>query len=243
MLLLRGPVLRLRRTSREKGRQRVCQGWLEVGAAAQERWGLFKRARATGARARCAHTLEKGHCQSASQKHYKSRQEAQEAQGARGGGRGESVAAAQQGKHLARAQPDARFWQAEPVTLRLLEATATCHCNKGSQSAESTAEVSLRRRALLRARQLVLRRWRVVAWFRPNRTTSHCHPMHSLCWRKQLLHAMWLRLQWCPPTEAAGVRLIGPFLQVHVVSIAWQLAAAPRHCPRPQPSAFHLTLV
>ena len=93
-----------------------------------------------------------------------------------------------------------RFWQAEPVTLH--KGTATCHCNKGSQSAESTAEVCPRRRALLRARQLVLRRRRVlVAWFRPNRTTSHCHLMHSLCWRKQLLHAMWLGLNWCPPID------------------------------------------
>ena len=49
--------------------------------------------------------------------------------------------------------------------------------------------------------------------------------------------------QLVPAHRPAGVRLIGPFLQVHVVSIAWQLAAAPRHCPRPQPSAFHLTLV
>jgi hypothetical protein len=32
------------------------------------------------------------------------------------------------------------------------------------------------------------------------------------------------------------VRHIGPFLQVHVVSIAWQLAAATRQCPGSHPS-------
>ena len=125
-------------------------------------------------RVRAVHTLGKGHCKSAT------RNTTEQAKRPRGrparGGKGESVATAQQGKHLARAQPDARFWHAESVTL--LEATATCHCNKGSQSAESTAEVCPRRRALLRARQLVVRR-RLVAWLRPNPTTF-CLPMHSL---------------------------------------------------------------
>ena len=47
--------------------------------------------------------------------------------------------------------------------------------------------------------------------------------------------------QVVPAQSAAGVRLIGPFLQVHVVSIAWQLAAAPDTAQGPTP-AFSLPL-
>ena len=47
--------------------------------------------------------------------------------------------------------------------------------------------------------------------------------------------------QLVPAHRPAGVRLIGPFLQVHVVSIAWQLAAAPDTAQGPTP-AFSLPL-
>ena len=108
--------------------------------------------RETLGRARCAHT---GGWGTVSQPPG-TRLQVEEARSARGkgGGRGESVAAAQQGKHLAKAQPNA------------LLASGACHpawsnCNmplqQGSQAAESTEEVCPRRRALLRARQLVLR--------------------------------------------------------------------------------------
>ena len=103
-------------------------------------------------RVRAVHTLGKGHCKSAT------RNTTEQAKRPRGrparGGKGESVAAAQQGKHLAKARPNA------------LLARGACHpawsnCNmplqQGSQAAESTEEVCPRRRALLRARQLVLR--------------------------------------------------------------------------------------
>ena len=42
--------------------------------------------------------------------------------------------------------------------------------------------------------------------------------------------------QLVPAHRPAGVRLIGPFLQVHVVSIAWQLAAAPNTAQGRTPS-------
>ncbi len=53
--------------------------------------------------ARAVHTLGKGHCQSATRNTAGARKETQgRSAGSQGGGRGESVAAAQQGKHLAR---------------------------------------------------------------------------------------------------------------------------------------------
>ena len=123
---------------------RLSLRWVVV---AQGRW-----ARNTGARALC--TLWKRGTASQPPGTRLQVEEARSARG-KGGGRGESVAAAQQGKHLpAKAQPNA------------LLARGACHpawsnCNmplqQGSQAAESTEEVCPRRRALLRARQLVLR--------------------------------------------------------------------------------------
>jgi hypothetical protein len=95
---------------------------LRWGVVAQDRW-----ARDTGARARCAHS-GKG-ALSVSQERNKSTQEVQGRSARRRKGR-ESVAAAQQGKHLARAQPDA------------LLASGACHpawsnCNIPLQQGES----------------------------------------------------------------------------------------------------------
>ena len=42
--------------------------------------------------------------------------------------------------------------------------------------------------------------------------------------------------QVVPAQRAAGVRLVGPFLHWHVVSIVWQLAAAPDTAQGPTPA-------
>ncbi len=62
-------------------------------------------------------------------------------------------------------------------------------------------------------------------------------PSHalSLCWRKQLLHAMWLGLKWCPSREQqAFVSSALSFTTssrcfdcIGLLADCWQLAAAP----------------
>jgi hypothetical protein len=181
--------------------------------------------------AHALHTLEKRHCKSAT------RNTTEQAKRPRGrparGGKGESVAAAQQGKHLAKARPNA------------LLARGACHpawsnCNmplqQGSQAAESTEEVCPRRRALLRARQLVLRHGGCccLGLAQPHHVPLPSHALSLLA--KTTVACNVVEAPVVPAQRAAGVRLIGPFLQVHVVSIAWQLAAAPDTAQGPTPA-------
>ena len=134
-----------------------------------------------------------------------------------------------------------RFWHAEPVTL--LGATATCRCNKGVRP------LSQLRRCVLGAARCCVQDSssfdgggsRSMVPAQPHHVPLPSHALSLLA--KTAAACNVVGAQLVPAHRPAGVRLIGPFLQVHVVSIAWQLAAAPRHCPRPQPSAFHLTLV
>jgi hypothetical protein len=158
-------------------------------------WG-----RATGARARCVHTLEKGHCKSVSQSHNWSTQEAQ----------GQS--AREEGERVLQQHSRACTWPRHSRT-RASGKQSLSPCLEQLQHAAETRGVSplsqLRRcvRGAARCCQCVQDSSSFnggggcCSMVRPNRTTSHCHPMHSLCWRKQLLHAMWLGLQWCPSRE------------------------------------------
>ncbi len=139
---------------------------LEVGGCCpgqmgEKHWGVHT-----------VHPLEKGHCQSATRNTTRAGKRLKKRKG-QGRRKGRECCNSTAGQAPGPRHSRTRFWQAEPVTL--LGATATCCCNKGSQSAESTAEVCPRRRALVRARQLVVRR-RLVAWFRPNPTTPSGFP-------------------------------------------------------------------
>ena len=182
---------------------------LRWGVVAQDRW-----ARTTGARARCAHTLEKGHCQSATRNTTTSR--GGEKRKSKGGGMGESVAAGQQGKHLARGTAE----RASASGKRILSP-----CLKQLQHDIATRGVSplsqLRRclRRAARSQCCVQDSSSFDGGGSRSMVPAQPHqvplPSHALSMTaKTAVACNVVGAQVVPAQRAAGVRLVGPVLHV-----------------------------
>jgi hypothetical protein len=159
----------------------------------------------------------------------------------RKGGRGESVAAAEQAPGPRHSRT--RFLQVEPLTLPLpSRATVACHCNKGSQSAESTTEEQRAPRALLRARHISSfdgGRSRSMGPAQPRPTAFPC----TLSAGKTAVACNVVEAQVVPAQSAAA-----SVTSALSFSLCCLLASGScsRHCPgpHPQPSAtWHFTHV
>jgi hypothetical protein len=201
---------------------------LEVGGCCpgqmgEKHWGV-----------RACTLWKRGHCHSASQSRRSGPGPKR-----KGGGRGESVATAQQGKHLARGTAE-----------RASGTRSLSPCLEQLQHAIATREVSplsQLRRCLRRAARCFEQDSSSIdsggccclGLAQPHHVPLPSHAMSLTA--KTAVACNVVGAQLVPAHGPAGVRLIGPFL--HVVSTVWQLAAAsaPDTAQGPTPS-FSLPL-